>query len=206
MTNSHTSLTPAPFFPQPASAAATPTTSAGAGESDSLRTPLLSGGGAGSDAPPRRPTTNERCALFDLDLTLLDVNTGRLWVEKEFREGKIPFQLYLLSIYWFAKYAAGFGVDAQEVAKEAMSLYGGQSSEAMRLDVETFWARECAARVRPGAVAALDERLDVGGVLDGVAALEGARVRGDLDAVAQDAHGGVAGAQVHGLAHVLGRD
>ena len=46
-------------------------------------------------------------------------------------------------------------MDAQEVAKEAMSLYGGQSSDAMRVDVEAFWARECAARVRPGAAAAL---------------------------------------------------
>ena len=76
-------------------------------------------------------------------------------VEKEFREGKVPFQIYLLAVYWFAKYAAGLGVDAAEVAREAMSLYSGQSSSAMTLDVETFWARECAEHVRPGALAAL---------------------------------------------------
>jgi HAD superfamily hydrolase (TIGR01490 family) len=131
-------------------------------------------------APPR---SSEKVALFDLDLTLLDVNTGRLWcasgaavppccpaaepgitpslcvpfrrVEKEFREGKVPFQIYLLSVYWFAKYAAGLGVDSSEVAREAMAIYGGQSSAAMAADVEAFWAAECEARVRPGARAAL---------------------------------------------------
>jgi len=76
-------------------------------------------------------------------------------VEKEFREGKVPFQLYLLAVYWFAKYAAGMGVNAQEVAREAMALYGGQSDARMTEEVEAFWARECASRVRPGALAAL---------------------------------------------------
>lgn len=71
---------------------------------------------------PLPPLGSERVALFDLDLTLLDVNTGRLWVEKEFREGKVPFQIYALAIYWFAKYAAGLGIDAGEVAREAMAL------------------------------------------------------------------------------------
>ena len=40
-------------------------------------------------------------------------------MEKEFREGKVPFQIYLLAVYWFAKYAAGMGIDASEVACEA---------------------------------------------------------------------------------------
>ena len=94
-------------------------------------------------------------ALFDLDLTLLDVNTGRLWVEKEFRQGKVPFGLYLLSVYWFAKYAAGLGIDSSEVAREAMGHYKGDSDEAMTAEVEAFWAEECGHRLRPGAAAAL---------------------------------------------------
>jgi len=94
-------------------------------------------------------------ALFDLDLTLLDVNTGRLWVEKEFRDGKVPFMIYALAVYWFAKYAAGLGIDAGEVAREAMALYGGQMEAAMVTEVEAFWAAACEARVRPGARAAL---------------------------------------------------
>ena len=76
-------------------------------------------------------------------------------MEKEFREGKVPFQIYLLSVYWFAKYAAGLGVDSSEVAREAMALYGGQSSASMAAEVEAFWEAECEARVRPGARAAL---------------------------------------------------
>jgi HAD superfamily hydrolase (TIGR01490 family) len=76
-------------------------------------------------------------------------------VEKEFREGKVPFQIYLLAVYWFAKYAAGLGIDAGEVTREAMALYGGQSSGAMATEVESWWAAECEARVRPGARAAL---------------------------------------------------
>ena len=104
---------------------------------------------------PARPLSAERVALFDLDLTLLDVNTGRLWVEKEFREGKLPFQIYLLAVYWFAKYAAGLGVDASEVARQAMALYGGQSDAAMGAEADAFWLAECASHLRPGAKAAL---------------------------------------------------
>lgn len=76
-------------------------------------------------------------------------------VEKEFRDGKVPLQMYLLAVYWFARYAAGLGLDAGSVSREAMGLYGGHSDEAMGREVESFWARECAARARPGALAAL---------------------------------------------------
>ena len=46
--------------------------------------------------------------------------------------------------------------------------------------------------------------LDVSGVLDGAAPVEAAVVAGDLDAVGDDAHGGVAGADHHALADVGG--
>jgi HAD superfamily hydrolase (TIGR01490 family) len=123
-------------------------------------TPPPHGGGNESSevshAPRASPgTQSQRVALFDLDLTLLDVNTGRLWVEKEFREGKVPFGLYLLAVYWFAKYAAGLGIDAGEVAREAMGHYKGISDAAMTQEVEAFWNLECAHRLRPGAAAAL---------------------------------------------------
>lgn len=76
-------------------------------------------------------------------------------MEKEFRQGKVPFQVYFLALYWFAKYASGFGIDPGQVAREAMALYGGQADAAMAAEVEAFWAQECADRARPGALAAL---------------------------------------------------
>ena len=65
-------------------------------------------------------------------------------------------QIYLLAVYWFAKYAAGLGIDASEVACEAMALYGGQSSAKMRAEVEAWWAEECEHRLRPVAQKVLD--------------------------------------------------
>jgi len=106
---------------------------------------------------PPGARTDERVALFDLDLTLLDVNTGRLWVEQEFRQGKVPFQIYLRAVYWFAKYAAGLGVDAGRIACEAMAFYQGQSDADMQAQVDAFWTDQCALRLRPGAAAALAE-------------------------------------------------
>lgn len=97
------------------------------------------------------PCTAERVAFFDLDLTLLDINTGRSWVEKEFKEGKVPLQVFLLAMFWFAKYAAGLGVDASEVACEAMALYKGACSAQMAKEVETWWEDNCVFRLRPKA-------------------------------------------------------
>lgn len=39
----------------------------------------------------------------------------------------MPLQLYLLAIFWFAKYAAGMGIDASEVACEARNALGSCS-------------------------------------------------------------------------------
>ena len=58
-------------------------------------------------------------------------------------------------MYWFAKYAAGMGIDASEVACQAMALYGGQSSARMAEEVEAWWQREAAHRLRPRAAEVL---------------------------------------------------
>ena len=63
----------------------------------------------------------------------------------------MPLQLYLLAVFWFAKYAAGLGIDASEVACEAMAFYKGVSSAAMAMEVEAWWAENCAFRLRPKA-------------------------------------------------------
>jgi hypothetical protein len=65
----------------PASAPAPPPTGAAEAEAVAAEAAAMSVAASTPSVPPALapPRSSERVALFDLDLTLLDVNTGRLW-------------------------------------------------------------------------------------------------------------------------------
>ncbi len=96
-------------------------------------------------------------ALFDLDRTLLDCNSGRLWVAHEWRAGRIGVRDAAWAAWWLAKYSLGVSGDMVQVFETAVAAYAGEEESVIRERTATWFGAECASRLRPGARTALDQ-------------------------------------------------
>lgn len=105
-----------------------------------------------------------RVALFDLDGTLLDVNSGHLWLREEWRSGRITTGVAVRALYWFGRYALGDD-DLEHALEVAASLYAGEREAAVDAAVHAWFTRDLAHRLRPGARAALQAHREAGHTL-----------------------------------------
>lgn len=103
-------------------------------------------------------------ALFDLDRTLLDVNSGHLWLRAEWRDGRIGWTDAARAVWWLGRYALGDD-DLDRALDEAAAMYAGHAAAEMAARVDAWFDRELAHRVRPGARAALARHRDAGDTL-----------------------------------------
>ena len=95
--------------------------------------------------------------LFDLDRTLIDCNSGRLWVQEEWRTGNIGVPTVVWASWYLARYSLGLHDDIAVVFRAALQMVKGQSEADMEARVAEWFAREVAHRLRPGAREALEE-------------------------------------------------
>jgi HAD superfamily hydrolase (TIGR01490 family) len=95
-------------------------------------------------------------ALFDLDRTLLDVNSGRLWLVAEWRAGRISLRDVAWGGYWLARYSLGHEDGLDQVFDTATRTLEGTSEAELDARVRAWFDEELAHRLRPGAKAALD--------------------------------------------------
>lgn len=102
-------------------------------------------------------------AFFDLDRTLLDVNSGHLWLREEWRDGRLSARTAGRAIYWFTRYALGAS-DLDQAMDEAAALYRGEPEAEMAARVEAWFQRALRHRLRPGAVLALQTHRERGDV------------------------------------------
>ncbi|TNE90284.1 MAG: HAD-IB family hydrolase [Deltaproteobacteria bacterium] len=127
-------------------------------------------------------------ALFDLDRTLIDCNSGRLWVAHEWREGKLTVGEAAKGLYWLLLYSLGRH-DLDHAFEAAVAKLEGEEEALIRARTETWFAEEVVHRLRPGALAALDAH----------------RERGDTLVIATTSspYAGGAAARAFGLEHVI---
>ncbi len=94
-------------------------------------------------------------ALFDLDGTILDCNSGRLWLTAEWRAGRLSSRDAVWGAWWLGRYALGLGAGLDRVFEVAVQQLAG--SEEAELDARTrvWFEREVKPRVRRGALRAL---------------------------------------------------
>jgi len=95
-------------------------------------------------------------AFFDLDHTIIDVNSSWLWVKSEINSGRVGMSLIGTAVYWFSRYAFGYGDGAETAGKDAASLYKGESEQSFRERITNFFHMELAHRIRPGFKRVLD--------------------------------------------------
>jgi HAD superfamily hydrolase (TIGR01490 family) len=105
-----------------------------------------------SQREPQRP--QQGVAFFDLDRTLLDINSARAWVRAEYKAGLISTGALLRALWWMSRYHLGWAaLDAP--LRAAIKSLEGHSELEMERRVERFFEREVKGRLRPEGLEAI---------------------------------------------------
>jgi HAD superfamily hydrolase (TIGR01490 family) len=108
-----------------------------------------------STTTAQTPTTAPSAAFFDLDGTLLTVNSARLWVRRERRHGRISRTNVALAGLFLAGYHLGV-LDMERALRAALSTVRGVHEDEIREATRVWWRDEVRAHIAPGARAAIE--------------------------------------------------
>jgi HAD superfamily hydrolase (TIGR01490 family) len=95
-----------------------------------------------------------RVAYFDLDKTLLCVNTGDVWFSKMRKEKRIKWRQFMMGAYWMLQYRLGRAKIESQIVKAVLSL-SGLSSHELREEFSLLFYHQIRNLYRPGALRAL---------------------------------------------------
>lgn len=95
-------------------------------------------------------------AFFDLDGTLITVNSGRLWMQREFRLGRIRKRDVAKGILYLAAYRFGV-VDMEKAFAEAGGSLRGLPEETLRERTREFYESDVRAHEARGSSRLVDE-------------------------------------------------
>ncbi|MFZ5443256.1 MAG: HAD family hydrolase [Myxococcota bacterium] len=96
-----------------------------------------------------------RLAFFDLDKTILSVNSGTLWVRREVALGHLSKRQALRAAAWLARYTLGFA-SAEQMVADAVAELTGTAAAPIRERTERFFEEEVRGTYRPGALEAIE--------------------------------------------------
>ena len=102
-----------------------------------------------------------RAAFFDMDLTLLRVNSGSRWVKYLRRRGEIGLPLLLRSGFWLLQYRLSL-LNMEAVAATLAADMAGDAEDEMRVKVSEFYQSEIRDTISPLAREALEQHRDEG--------------------------------------------
>jgi len=94
-------------------------------------------------------------AFFDLDGTLLTVNSANLWVRRELRLGRIRYWQFLRAALWLGGYRLGV-LDMESALTAALGQLRGVEEEPIRLETQLWWREEVRPFIAPGSRAVLE--------------------------------------------------
>ena len=94
-------------------------------------------------------------AFFDLDRTLISVNSAFLYAQYERRRGRISLFQFLRASFWMGMYHLSM-IDMDKAFAAAVRLYRGAHSESLRALTEEFFHQEVISTFQPGAEPVLD--------------------------------------------------
>ena len=96
-------------------------------------------------------------AFFDLDRTLLSVNSGGIWARSEWQAGRLGWLDLARAGWLLGKYTLGIESGLEAAYRDAVRTLAGQREDLFRERTRQWFLREVAHLVRPGGVATLDE-------------------------------------------------
>jgi HAD superfamily hydrolase (TIGR01490 family) len=91
-----------------------------------------------------------RIALFDLDRTLLDCNSGRLWMQLELEAGNIGVGVAVWASWWLLRYHFGLGGGLDDVYATAVRGLQGMSEAELASRTKDWFTERVQHRLRPG--------------------------------------------------------
>jgi HAD superfamily hydrolase (TIGR01490 family) len=100
-------------------------------------------------------------AFFDLDLTLLSVNSAVLWVRAERRLGRISRVQALRAAAWLVRYRLGMA-SVDDAIRDAIATLHGAPVDALQRRTADFYLREVRGLFRPGGRLALESHRRAG--------------------------------------------
>ena len=100
-------------------------------------------------------TTGRPAAFFDLDRTLIAINSAFEYARHERRAGRISAMQFLKASAWMGLYHLSL-VDMERAFAEAVRHYRGQPAESLRERTRLFFQDHVLKTVQPGAEAALE--------------------------------------------------
>lgn len=103
-------------------------------------------------------------AFFDLDKTLVTGNGGKLWMLREYREGRISLWKVVQGLFYVLLYHFGI-VNMDKAMGKAVGTLAGLEEDDVRRRTEEWFAEEMAPRAAPGAQAVLDRHRSAGHLL-----------------------------------------
>jgi HAD superfamily hydrolase (TIGR01490 family) len=103
-------------------------------------------------------------AFFDLDRTLIDVNSGLLWAQHERRRGHISRGQMAQAVFWTALYHLT-AIDMETAVRRALDHYRGVDAGELDRRTRSWFQSEVALRLRPRARAAIAEHRGRGDLL-----------------------------------------
>lgn len=103
-------------------------------------------------------------ALFDLDRTVIDCNSGRLWLAAEWRAGRVSLRDAAWGSYVLLQYSLGVA-ELEDAYAHAVASLAGIEEAAIAERTRVWFEAEVRRRVRPGAVEALTAHREQGHML-----------------------------------------
>ncbi|MBM4391301.1 MAG: HAD family phosphatase [Deltaproteobacteria bacterium] len=103
-------------------------------------------------------------ALFDLDRTLISVNSGKLWVQRELSLGHVSRWQAMRAAAWISGYHLGF-TRLEQVVLDAIATLEGATEGEIRDRTEAFYAEMVASTYRPGARQVVSRHKEQGDVV-----------------------------------------
>lgn len=96
-----------------------------------------------------------KAAFFDLDGTLLTVNSGRLWMQRERREGRITAWQQAQAMFYLLGCRFGL-IDIHRTMRKALQTIKGLPEQTVREWTEDWYEAEVKPLAAPGAWPVLD--------------------------------------------------
>lgn len=100
-------------------------------------------------------------AFFDLDRTIIRVNSAILWAQHERKRGFISRRQLARSLFWSALYHLSL-VDMERAYAEAVSHYRGSDPKELNALTRAWFHQEVVQHVRPRALEAIEWHRDKG--------------------------------------------
>lgn len=103
-----------------------------------------------------------KAALFDLDRTLIDVNSASLWMRHEWDAGNLGVRDVAWGAWWIAKYSLGLGAGMDDAYEQAVATLAGKSEEDVDARTRRWFDEMVRDHLRPGAKEALAQHREAG--------------------------------------------